>query len=150
MSFSNKVSILNRKAKFEFHLLDTYVAGIVLMGSEIKSIRESKVNLQDAYCFIERNELWISNMHISSYANAGFVNHTPLRRRKLLLNKKEISKIDSALKEKGLTLIPTKLFTNSKGLAKLEIALAKGKKLFDKRNDIKEKDSKRDLQREQF
>ena len=147
MQLASQVNIKNRKAKFEFHLKDTYVAGLVLMGSEIKSIRLSKVNMQDAYCFVESGEVWIVNLHISSYDNAGFVNHEPLRRRKLLLNKKEIEKIDKKLKEKGLTLVPLRLFTNNKGLVKLEIAIGQGKKLFDKRDDIKQKDMKRDMQR---
>jgi len=147
MQFTSNVNIKNRKAKFEFHLQDNYVAGIVLLGSEIKSIRLSKVNMQDAYCLVENQQVWIVNLHISAYNNAGFVTHEPLRRRKLLLNKKEIQKIDKKLKEKGLTLVPTRLFTNNKGLAKIEIALGKGKKLFDKRNDIKQKDIKRDIDR---
>ena len=147
MKFTSKVNIKNRKAKFEYHIEDDFVAGIVLMGSEIKSIRLSKVNMQDAYCFIENGEVWIVNLHISSYDNAGFVSHEPLRRRKLLLNKREIEKIDKKLKEKGLTLIPLRLFTTDKGLAKIQIAIGKGKKLYDKRDDIKQKDMKRDLAR---
>lgn len=150
MQFSGKVNITNRKARFEYHLQDTFVAGIVLMGSEIKSIRMNKVNMQDAYCFIEEGEAWIVNMHISAYDNGGFINHEPLRKRKLLLNKKEISKIEQKLKEKGLTLIPTRLFTTNKGFAKLELALGKGKKLHDKRDNIKEKDIKREMQQMKF
>ncbi len=147
MKFTTKVNIKNRKAKFEYHVQDDFVAGIVLMGSEIKSIRLSKVNMQDAYCFVENGEVWIVNLHISSYDNAGFVSHEPLRRRKLLLNRREIDKIDKKLKEQGLTLIPLRLFTTDKGLAKIQIAIGKGKKLYDKRDDIKQKDMKRDMAR---
>lgn len=141
------IRIKNRKASFEYHFIDTYVAGIQLLGTEIKAIREGKVNLVDAYCHFVKEELFISNMTISEYSLGTYANHEPRRMRKLLLQKKELKKLRNNLKEKGLTIIPLSLFVNEKGLAKLEIALAKGKKLYDKREDIKAKDVKRDLDR---
>lgn len=141
------IRIKNRKASFEYHFIDTYVAGIQLLGTEIKAIREGKVNLVDAYCHFIKEELFISNMTISEYSLGTYANHEPRRMRKLLLQKKELKKLRNSLKEKGLTIIPLALFVNDKGLAKLEIALAKGKKLYDKREDIKAKDVKRDLDR---
>lgn len=148
--FSNNISIRNKKASFEFSFIDTYVAGIVLTGTEIKSIRQSKVNFQDAYCIFNDEELFVKNMHISKYDEGTHYNHEPLRDRKLLLQKKELRKLLDKSEEKGLTIIPIKLFLNDRGLAKLEIALAKGKKLYDKREDIKEKDIKREMAREKF
>jgi SsrA-binding protein len=145
--FSKHISIKNRRASFEFHLLETYVAGMVLQGSEIKSIREGKVNLSDAYCYVHNEEIWVKNLHISPYANASFNAPDPMRDRKLLLGKREIKKIGAKLEEKGLSLVVVRLFINDRGLAKLEIALAKGKKLFDKRESIKDRDVKRDLAR---
>lgn len=145
--FSNKVNIKNKKATFEYHLLDKYVAGLSLQGTEIKSIREGKANLQESYCTFLNNELFVKNMHISPYSQGTHYNHEPKRDRKLLLNKRELDKIDVKNKEKGLTIVPVRLFINDKGLAKLEIALAKGKKLFDKREDIKQKDLKREMER---
>lgn len=141
------IRIKNRKASFEYHFIDTYVAGIQLLGTEIKAIREGKVNLVDAYCHFIKEELFISNMTISEYSLGTYANHEPRRMRKLLLQKKELKKLRNSIKEKGLTIIPLALFVNDKGLAKLEIALAKGKKLYDKREDIKAKDVKRDLDR---
>jgi SsrA-binding protein len=141
------VNIRNKKASFEYQFLDTYVAGIVLGGTEIKSIRQQKVNMQDAYCFINGSEVFVKNLHISTYSNGTYLNHIPLRERKLLLKKKEIKKIEKKLDDQGITLIPTRLFINDRGFAKMEIALARGKKLFDKREDMKEKDAKRDLDR---
>jgi SsrA-binding protein len=145
--FSNKIHIKNRKAGFEYQFLDKYIAGITLKGTEIKSIRQGKASLQQAYCFVHKGEIFVKDMHISPYEQASHFNHEPTRQRKLLLSKKEIGKIDSKLKEKGLTLIPTRLFINDRGWAKLEIALAKGKKLHDKRQDIKDKDLKREMSR---
>lgn len=141
------VQIKNKKAGFEYHFIDTYTAGLVLTGTEIKSIRQSNVNLQEAYCFVQDDELYIKNMHISKYNEGTHYNHDPLRERKLLLKKREIKKLVLGLKDKGLTVIPVKLFINDRGFAKLEIALAKGKKLFDKREDIKTKDVKREMDR---
>jgi len=142
-----KISIKNKKASYEYQLIDKYVAGIILTGSEIKSIREGKVSLQEAYCDFRKTELFIRSMNIATYKQATYNNHEPLRERKLLLNKKELKKLKKKLDEKGLTLIPTRLFINDRGLAKIEITLGKGKKLFDKRESIKEKDTKRELAR---
>jgi len=122
------------------------VAGLVLLGSEIKAIRMSKASLQEAYCIVnDKNEVIIKSMHISPYERGGFINHEATRDKKLLLHKREIKKLSKALEDQGITIVPTKLFINDKGLAKIEIAIARGKKLFDKRDDIK----KRDLDREQ-
>ncbi|HYG39795.1 MAG TPA: SsrA-binding protein SmpB [Cytophagales bacterium] len=148
--FTNKVSIKNKRASFEYQFLDTYVAGIQLTGTEIKSIREGKVNLQDGYCIYHEGELWLKQVHISHYNEGTYNNHDPIRDRKLLLNRKELNKLEGKLKDKGLTIVPTKLFTNERGYAKLEIALAKGKKLYDKRESIKEKDTTRELNRIKF
>jgi SsrA-binding protein len=143
---SNKISIKNRKASFEFELLDEFDAGIVLLGSEVKSIRKGNVSITEAFCYINKGEVFIKNMHIQELKDA--VNpHEPLRERKLLLTKKEISKIELKLKNKGLTLVPTYMY-NKKGLIKLKISLAKGKKLYDKRESIKQKDVERDLKRQ--
>jgi SsrA-binding protein len=144
--FSNNISIRNRQAGFEYELLDKYVAGMVLMGTEIKSIREGKVNLQDGYCYLNNGELFVKGINITPYAQGTHYNHDALRERKLLLKRSEIKKLEGKV-EKGLTLIPTRLFINDRGLAKLEFALAKGKKLHDKRDSIKERDAKRALDR---
>lgn len=141
------VSISNRRASFEYFFLERYETGIQLTGTEIKSIRQSKVNLQDAYCLFLGDELFIRNMHISPYTEGTHYNHEPLRDRKLLLTRRELRKLAEKLKDQGLTIVPVKLFTNQKGLAKLDIALAKGKKLFDKRDSIKERDTKREMDR---
>ena len=143
----NKVNIKNKKASFEYHFIDKFVAGIVLQGSEIKSIREGKVNLQASYCLIRNNEAFVKELHISQYKEASYNNHEPKRERKLLLSKREIKKLASKSQEQGLTIVPVRLFITTRGLAKLEIALAKGKKIHDKRHDIKEKDLKKDLER---
>ena len=142
-----QVNIRNKKARFEYHLMDVYVAGMQLTGTEIKSIRKSKASIMEAYCIYDRNEVWIRNMHITEYDNASFYNHRPRTDRKLLLNKKEINEIAKFLSVKGNTLVPLKLFINEKGWAKLEIATAQGKKLHDKRQDMKEKDDKREMAR---
>lgn len=123
---------------------------MVLTGTEIKSIREGKVNLQDAYCLLLDGELYIRNLHISPYTEGTHYNHEPLRDRKLLLTKRELKKLDSKLKDQGLTIIPIRIFSSEKGLAKIEIALAKGKKLYDKRDTIKERDVKRETDRNSF
>lgn len=146
MSGVQKISIKNRKASYEFELLDEFDAGIVLFGSEVKSIRNGQVSISEAYCYVKDGEVFVKNIHIPELKNAS-VPHEPLRERKLLLTKKEIKKIDLKLKNKGLTLIPTYMY-NKKGLVKLKVRLAKGKKLWDKRNDIKKKDMERDLKRE--
>jgi len=141
------INIKNRKASHEYEFIDKFVAGIVLMGTEIKSIRNSQVTMSDAHCVFIKDELWIKNLHISEYSNRGYVNHEPKRERKLLLNRQELEKINGKVTTKGMTIIPTRLFINDKGRAKVEIAVAKGKKLFDKRESLKEKDNKRDLDR---
>lgn len=146
-TFSNNINIKNKKASFEYHFLDKYIAGIMLQGTEIKSLREGKANLQESYCALLDGELWVKNMHISPYTEGTYANHEPKRDRKLLLNKRELKKLESKFKEKGLAIIPVRLFINDRGLAKLEIALAKGKKLYDKREDIKQKDLKREMER---
>ena len=127
--------------------MDKYVAGIKLLGTEIKSIRESKASIKEAYCYVADSEVFVKNMHIAEYDNGGYVNHDPYRIRKLLLNKREILKIEKKLKDNGITLVPLLLFLSDNGLAKLEIGLAKGKKLYDKRESLKQKDNKRDLDR---
>ncbi|WMJ74842.1 SsrA-binding protein SmpB [Cytophagaceae bacterium ABcell3] len=144
------VNIRNKKASFEYHFVDVYVAGIALTGTEIKSIRQGKVNIQDGFCYFKGEELYVKNMHISKYEEGTHFNHDPLRERKLLLKKKELRKLFEKSQEKGLTIILVRLFINDRGLAKLEIALAKGKKLYDKREDIKQKDIKREMDRMKY
>nr|WP_320021488.1 SsrA-binding protein SmpB [uncultured Draconibacterium sp.] len=141
------ISIKNRKASFNYELVERFVAGIKLVGTEIKSIRNGKVNLSDSYCALIRGEMYVINLHIAEYELGTVNNHIAKRDRKLLLNKKEIEKLDKKLKESGLTIVPTKLFVNDRGLAKLEIALARGKKTYDKRETLKSKDARRDMDR---
>jgi len=141
------IEIKNRRASFEYTFIDTFTAGMVLMGTEIKSIRQGKANLTDSYCLFFQGELFVRNMHISKYDEGTHFNHDPLRDRKLLLSKRELSKLQKELKNVGLTIIPTRLFISDNGYAKLNFALAKGKKSFDKRDDIKEKDVKREMDR---
>jgi SsrA-binding protein len=141
--------IKNKKAAFEFHFIQTFTAGIVLTGTEVKSIREGKANFSDSYCIMQNGEMWVKNLHIHEYKEGSYNNHEPKRQRKLLLNKKELEKIQSKLKEKGTTIIPVQLYFNERGYAKLDIAIARGKKLYDKRESIKEKDVKRQMQRTQ-
>ncbi|MFO7978162.1 MAG: SsrA-binding protein SmpB [Bacteroidales bacterium] len=147
---ANKIQIKNKKASFEFFLLEKFVCGIVLTGTEIKSIRTAKVSINEAYCTFIGHELFVRNMNIAEYEYGTYNNHEPKRDRKLLLTKKELSRLKSKLDEKGLTLVPTFLFINDRGLVKLEIALAKGKKLFDKRDTLKQKDIQREMDRGQF
>ena len=144
---ANQVNIKNKKASFEFFLLEKFSAGIVLTGPEIKSVRESKASIAEAYCLFVNEELFVRNMHITEYTYGTYNNHEPRRDRKLLLTKRELKKIKNRLKEQGTTVIPTLLFINDKGLAKLEIALAKGKKLYDKRETLKGKDMQREIDR---
>lgn len=144
---TQQIRIKNRKAEYEYFLLSRLTAGIVLTGTEIKSIRQGKVNLTDAWCRVDIGELWVVGLHIAEYSHGGHYNHTPLRERKLLVNKKELRKLESKMKEKGTSIIPTVLFINENGYAKLEIAIAKGKKQYDKRETIKEKDVRRDMNR---
>jgi SsrA-binding protein len=145
---ANPVNIKNKKAAFEYFLIEKFTAGIQLTGTEIKSIRNSKASIAEAYCLFVNNELYIRNMHISEYEFGTYNNHDPRRDRKLLLNKRELRKLNNRLKEQGTTIIPILLFLNEKGLAKIEISLAKGKKQFDKRETIKGKDIQREMDRE--
>ena len=145
---SFKPTINNRKASHEYSFLEVFEAGIVLNGTEIKSVREGKVQFADAYCIFKNEELFLVEMHISPYDFGNINNVDPRRERKLLLKKKEIAKLKTKSEEKGLTIIPTKMFFSERNFAKVQIALAKGKKLFDKRQDIKEKDTERLVKRE--
>ncbi len=147
MAVKKKIEILNRKAGFNFHIEDKYEAGIALLGTEVKSIRANNVNMGDAYCFMDGDELILKNMHISEFKQASFATHEPMRDRKLLLTKKELSRLGKKAKIKGYTVFPIKLFENEKGLFKIEIGVGQGKKTYDKREDLKEKDVKRELER---
>ncbi|WP_080904823.1 SsrA-binding protein SmpB [Parabacteroides sp. Marseille-P3160] len=144
---SNNIQIKNKKATFDYELLDTFVAGIVLTGTEIKSVRLGKASLVDTFCIVERGEVWVKNMYIAEYFYGTYNNHSARRDRKLLLNKKEIKKIEGESKNAGFTIVPTKLFINEKGLAKVIVAIAKGKKEYDKRESIRERDDKREMDR---
>ena len=144
---SSSVDIKNKKAKFEFEFIEVYTAGIQLMGTEIKSIRNNKASIAEAYGVMIKNELFIRNMYIGSYENGTHYNHEDKRDRKLLLNKTELLKVQKKLKNKGLTIVPTKLFISKNGWCKINIALAKGKKTHDKREDLKSKDAKREMDR---
>jgi len=142
------VHIKNKKASFEYDLLDTYVAGIVLAGTEIKSIRLGKASITESFCeFNDQGELFVINMQVDEYSHASHFNHKPKAERKLLLNKQELKKLHKEVKNAGLTIIPISVFINDRGLAKIKIALAKGKKLYDKRESIKNRESKRNLDR---
>lgn len=142
------VNILNKKARFEYEILDKYTAGIVLTGTEIKSIRQSKASIAESFCeFNDLGELFVINMTIQEYDFGNYYNHKPKAQRKLLLNKRELKKLEKEVKNTGLTIVPLKLFINEKGFAKLDIALARGKKLYDKRENIRDRDNKRDLAR---
>lgn len=143
----NVINIKNKKAGFLYELSDKQVAGIQLTGTEIKSIRQGKVSFTDSYCFFRDNELYIKNLHITEYSHGTYANHNPKRDKKLLMNRKELNKLGKKTREKGFTIIPVRLFINDRGLAKLEIALGRGKKQFDKREDIKKRDTQRDVQR---
>jgi SsrA-binding protein len=147
MMQQTSVNIKNKRATFDYELLDIYTAGIVLTGTEIKSLRLGKASLVDTYCFFERGELWVRNMHIAEYFYGTYNNHNARRDRKLLLNRKELQKLLRLTRETGFTIIPVRLFINEKGLAKLVIAVAKGKKEYDKRQSLKEKEDKRDMDR---
>ncbi len=148
MEAKNIIEINNKRAGYLYYLIDSYTAGLVLTGTEIKSIRDGKANLTDAYCAFISEELFVKQMHIAEYRFGSYLNHTAKRDRKLLLNKRELRKLHNKLKERGFTIVPTKLYINPNGLAKLEIYLARGKKFFDKRETIKEKDNRRALARE--
>ena len=145
--FSNNINIRNRQATFNFEIVDKFTAGMVLRGTEIKSIREGKVNLQDGYCYFNDGEMYVKGITISPYAQGTHYNHEGTRERKLLMKKSELVKLESKSEEKGLTLVPLRLFINDRGFAKIEIGLGRGKKAHDKRDSIKEKDIKRELSR---
>lgn len=141
------INIKNRRATFDYIITDTYTAGIVLTGTEIKSIRLSKVSLVDSYCIFIGDELWVKNMHIAEYFYGSYNNHSARRDRKLLLERKELRKLQQAVKNPGFTIVPTRLFINEKGLAKLVIGFARGKHEYDKRETLKERDDKREMDR---
>jgi SsrA-binding protein len=141
------LQIKNKRATFDYELLDTFTAGIVLTGTEIKSIRLGKASLVDTFCLMERGELWVKNMYIAEYFYGTYNNHIARRDRKLLLNKKELKKIDSSVKATGFTIVPTRLFINERGLVKVVVAIAKGKKEYDKRDSIRARDDKREMDR---
>ena len=141
------MEIKNRSAFYEYFIDNKYVAGIVLTGTEVKSLREGKASFNDSYCIIHKGEIWLKSLHIAEYSHGTVNNHDPIRERKLLLQKREIKKIETKLKEKGYTLVPLRLFTNEKNLMKVEIGLAKGKKLHDKRETIKNRDVEREMKR---
>ena len=141
------IHIINKKARFEYEFLETYDAGIQLTGTEIKSLREGNASIAEAYCAFEGEELFLINSHIAEFKFGNINNHAPLRKRKLLLRKRELKKLSGKLKDKGLTIIPVKVYQNDRGLAKLEIALVRGKKSHDKRQDIKKKDLEREIAR---
>lgn len=144
---SKHVLIKNKRATFDYELLDTFTAGIVLTGTEIKSVRLGKASLVDTFCLVEKGELWVKNMYIAEYFYGTYNNHNARRDRKLLLTKKEIRKIEAAARNNGFTIIPTRLFINERGLAKLVVAIAKGKKEYDKRASIRERDDRREMDR---
>lgn len=143
----NNINIKNRKAKFEYEFLDKYVAGIKLAGTEIKSIREGKASIAESFCEFQNGELFVINMTVEEYSHATHFNHNPKSERKLLLQKRELRKLEKEVKQSGLTIVPLRLFINDRGLAKLQVALAKGKKVYDKRETIKDRENKRKLDR---
>ncbi|MCH5228519.1 MAG: SsrA-binding protein SmpB [Muribaculaceae bacterium] len=144
---AQQVNIKNKKAHFNYEIGDTYTAGIVLTGTEIKSIRDGKASLTDSYCMVENGEVWVKGMHISEYFYGSYNNHNVKRDRKLLLNKKEIGKLTKASEEPGYTIVPIRIFINERGFAKLVIGVGKGKKQYDKRQSIKEREDKRNIDR---
>jgi SsrA-binding protein len=150
MKTKNNITIKNKKASHEYFFLDTYIAGIQLVGVEIKSIRQGRVNMTESYCVFHRGELYLKNTHISPYENAGYVKIDPLRDRKLLLNRNELRKLSEGVERKGLTIVPTKMFINEKGLCKVEVCLCQGKKTYDKRETLKEKDIKKKVKNLDF
>ena len=144
----NKIVATNRKAYHDYHILDKYETGIELLGSEVKSLREGNANLKEAYIVIRKEQAWVLGIHISPYSHTGFEGHEPVRERRLLLHKREIGKIKISLEQKGLTAVPLKIYFNSNGWAKLEIGIAKGKKIYDKKKAIRERDLQREAERE--
>lgn len=144
---SNTINIKNRKAKFEYEILDKFVAGIKLAGTEIKAIRQGKASIAESFCEFQNNELFVINMTVEEYSHATHFNHDPKSARKLLMKRRELNKLEKEVKNSGQTIVPLRMFINDRGLAKLQIALAKGKKLYDKRETIKDRESKRRLDR---
>ncbi|MDY6293082.1 MAG: SsrA-binding protein SmpB [Bacteroidales bacterium] len=144
---TTNVNIKNRRATFDYEIIETFTAGIVLTGTEIKSVRLGKAGLTDTYCMVENNEMWMKGMYIAEYSYGSYNNHVTHRDRKLLLNRKEISKIAKASQQPGYSIIPLRLFINERGLAKVVIAIARGKKQYDKRQSIKEREDKRAIDR---
>lgn len=143
----HRINIRNKRAEFDFEILQRFEAGIVLTGSEIKSIRNGGGSINEAFCIMRNGELFIKNMTIPEYSHGSYANHEPTRLRKLLLKKRELEKIDSKIREKGFSVIPVRLFMNERGLVKIEVALARGKKKFDKRQSVKQKETKREMER---
>lgn len=144
---ANQITIKNKRASFDYELLETFTAGLVLTGTEIKSIRLGKASLVDTFAIVERGEVWVKNMYVAEYFFGTYNNHAPRRDRKLLLNRKEIRRLQTAAKDRGFTLVPTRLFINERGLAKLVLAIARGKKEYDKRQSIRERDDRREMDR---
>ncbi len=144
---AERINIKNRRASFDYEILESFTAGLVLTGTEIKSIRQGKAGLTDTYCMMENKELWVKNMYIAEYAMGSYNNHATHRDRKLLLNRKEINKIAKAAEQPGFSIIPLKIFISDRGLAKMVIAIARGKKQYDKRQSIKEREDKRAIDR---
>ncbi|MCF0190983.1 MAG: SsrA-binding protein [Marinilabiliaceae bacterium] len=144
---ASQINVKNRRATFDYEIIDKFIAGIQLYGTEIKSIRNGHASLVDSYCYFHNSELWVKGMNIAEYFYGTYNNHIPTRERKLLLHKKELVKLERKIKEQGLTIVPLRMFINERGYAKLDIALCRGKKEYDKRESLKEKDAKRDLDR---
>ena len=144
---TNQITIKKKRASFDYELLETFTAGLVLTGTEIKSIRLGKASLVDTFAIVERGEVWVKNMYVAEYFFGTYNNHAPRRDRKLLLNRKEIRRLQTAAKDRGFTLVPTRLFINERGLAKLVLAIARGKKEYDKRQSIRERDDRREMDR---
>ena len=147
MATKQKINIINRRAGFNFFISDEVEAGLQLSGTEVKAIREGKANLSDSFCYFKNEELWLKNLHISPYEHGSYANHEPKRERKLLLHRHQLTKLQSKLKEKGVTIIPISIQDNERGLIKIRIGLAKGKKLFDKRETLKKAEAKREMGR---
>jgi SsrA-binding protein len=147
MALQQKISIKNKRAEFDYEIIERFSAGIALKGSEIKALRDGGGSINEAFCFMRDNELFIKNMNIPEYSHGGYTNHEVLRLRKLLLTKRELRRIDAKIRERGFAIIPIRLFMSDRGFAKIEIGLGRGKKTFDKRNTLKSKDSKREIDR---
>ena len=144
---TNQITIKNKRASFDYELLETFTAGLVLTGTEIKSIRLGKASLVDTFAIVEHGEVWVKNMYVAEYFFGTYNNHAPRRDRKLLLNRKEIRRLQTATKDRGFTIVPTRLYINERGLAKLALAIARGKKEYDKRQSIRERDDRREMDR---